>query len=145
MMTSETRLYHIWEKMKTRCYNRNSCNYHSYGGRGIKVCDEWVHNFSAFQEWALSHGYNDTLQIDRIDNDGDYEPSNCRWVTHKKNNNNRSNCVYIDYQGQTHTLKEWAEIYNIDYTTLWGRLKRGWSFEKAISTLPDPKYNRRKE
>lgn len=87
---SRTRLYRIWTHMKQRCYNSNDkktfCN---YGGRGIKVCDEWKDNFIAFQEWALSNGYADDLSIDRIDVNGNYEPSNCRWATMKEQQNNK--------------------------------------------------------
>lgn len=143
MMLSETRLYHTWEGMKTRCYNKNACNYHNYGGRGIKVCDEWLHNFKAFQEWALSHGYDNTLRIDRIDNDKDYEPSNCRWVTNKENNNNRGDCVYVEFEGETHTLKEWSELYNVNYQLVWARYRRGWSIDKALFTPVATKHRRK--
>lgn len=84
---SYTRLYNIWRCMKQRCYNKNNTSYYRYGGRGIKVCDEWVHDSKAFMEWAKSHGYTNTLELDRIDNDGDYTPSNCQWITHKENMN----------------------------------------------------------
>lgn len=75
------RLYSIWDNMKQRCYNPHNTSYPYYGGRGIKVCHEWVTSFEAFYVWAISHGYNDDLTIDRIDNDGNYEPSNCQWIS----------------------------------------------------------------
>lgn len=83
------RLYRIYYGMRTRCYNTTEKHYPDWGGRGIKICDEWLSSFANFQEWALSHGYRDDLSLDRIDNDGDYEPSNCRWATAKEQANNK--------------------------------------------------------
>ena len=82
------RLYRIWANMKNRCSNPNAGNFRWYGGRGIKFCPEWS-DFKSFSIWALSSGYNSTLELDRIDNNGNYEPSNCRWITHKEQCNNR--------------------------------------------------------
>ena len=87
-----TRLYRIWCGMKSRCHNPNAPKYHLYGGRGIKVCDEWFSNFLAFYDWANLNGYSDDLSIDRIDCDGNYEPCNCRWATITEQNRNRRSC-----------------------------------------------------
>lgn len=86
---SSTRLYSIWSDMKRRCFNTNLRRYPDYGGRGITVCAEWKNSFEAFYEWAMANGYSDDLSIDRIDNDGNYEPSNCRWATNKEQQNNK--------------------------------------------------------
>ena len=85
----QERLYNIWVGMKQRCLNPNKHNFPNYGGRGITVCDEWLHDYPAFRDWALNNGYSDVLTIDRINNDAGYSPDNCRWATHKQQNNNR--------------------------------------------------------
>lgn len=110
-----TRLYNIWLNMKNRCYNKNHQSYSNYGGRGIAVCDEWCNDFQAFYDWSMLHRYNDTLTIDRIDNDGNYSPSNCRWVTIKQQANNRRTNVYLTYNGKTRTMKEWADELGVNY------------------------------
>lgn len=84
-----TRLYRIWVEMVHRCYLKSDTNYKKYGARGITVCDEWRNDFKSFYDWSMSNGYTDELTIDRIDSDGNYEPTNCRWATYKQQNLNR--------------------------------------------------------
>ena len=111
---SKTRLYRIWAGMKKRCQNKKSSNYRHYGGRGICVCSEW-NNFESFESWALSNGYQDNLSIDRIDVNGDYTPTNCRWVTRGVQANNRRSNKFYEISGESHTLSEWANLYNLNY------------------------------
>ena len=86
---SSCKLYKVWHGMKTRCYDKNFIYYCNYGGRGIKICDEWKNNFTTFYNWAIANGYKEGLTIDRINNDGNYEPSNCRWATRAEQNRNK--------------------------------------------------------
>jgi hypothetical protein len=96
------------------------------------MCDEWL-DYQTFKRWALANGYKDNLTIDRIDVNGDYEPNNCRWVTNKENANNKRTNRYLEYQGQVKTMTEWAEEYHIKVGTLWARLNKGWTIEKALN------------
>lgn len=127
------RIRRIWSGIIRRCDNPETEFYYRYGGRGIIICDEW-RDFEVFYEWALSNGYGDNLTIDRIDNDGNYEPSNCRWATWKEQANNRSNNHIVTYNGKSQTLSLWAEEVNIPFKALQLRLKNGWSIEKALNT-----------
>lgn len=127
-----TRLYEIWVGMKKRCYNTNAERYEDYGGRGITVCDEWLHSFSNFKQWALSNGYSSNLTIERLDNDGIYSPDNCKWATYKEQSLNKRNTVRVEYNGETLTLNDIVERYNIPYETVRARYYRGWSIEKII-------------
>lgn len=126
------RLYRIWRNMKQRCFNPADAYFDSYGGRGITVCDEWKSNFIVFRDWSFSHGYTETLTIDRIDNDGDYTPENCRWVTCIEQANNRRSTRLISHNGEIHSVTEWARIYHLPAHVLFQRLKKT-SFEEAIS------------
>lgn len=128
-----TRLFRIWTGMKSRCYNQKVRSYSNYGARGINICDEWLCNFEIFYDWAIAHGYSDNLSIDRKDNDGNYEPSNCRWATTKEQDNNKRSNRIITYQGQSLNIKQWSEILNIGYAALKRRLYKGWSIERAFN------------
>lgn len=120
--------------MKTRCSNPNSKHYKNYGARGITVCEEWQH-VDKFREWAYNNGYKPGLTIDRIDPNGNYEPSNCRWVTMQEQSYNKTDNHLITYKGETKCLAEWAIILHIPYDTLRARVGRlGWSIEKAFTT-----------
>lgn len=133
---TNTRIYSIWNKMKSRCYNKNNPNYDNYGGRGIVICDEWrgKHNFLNFYNWAINNGYKENLSIDRINVNGNYEPSNCRWVSMKVQGNNRRNNVNYYYKGEYKTLSEICEINNLHYQAVWKRIhKYKWSLEKALN------------
>ena len=125
------RLYRIWKAMRCRCNNPNFFEYHRYGGRGIKVCAEW-NSYAVFSEWAYSHGYNDNLTIDRIDNDKGYSPSNCRWVSLSEQQHNRSDCRMVCFNGKTQNLSQWARELGFKYDTVKCRMRRGMSFEAAI-------------
>ena len=114
---SKERLYTIWNDMKRRCTDKNRKNYCDYGGRGISVCPEWF-DFMTFKTWALNNGYNDTLSIDRINNDGNYEPDNCRWVDRYAQANNRRSNIRIIHNNEEKTLAEWAKCYDISYAEL---------------------------
>lgn len=131
---SGSRLYVIWQNMKKRCVNPDTEHYEEYGGRGITVCNEWIHDFEAFRKWSLNSGYSDDLTIDRIDNDGNYEPSNCRWATMREQTNNTRRNLRFTYEGETHTLPEWARIKGASYNKIYQRIHTlKWSFERAIS------------
>ena len=129
-----TRLYDIWCGIKVRCYNKNDKNYKNYGGRGITICQEWFNNFINFYNWSMANGYTDDLSIDRIDVNGNYEPSNCRWVDRKTQNRNTRTNRYLTYKGETHCIAEWAEILHIKQYIIIERLKYGWSIEKIFET-----------
>lgn len=127
------RLYSIWCGMRWRC-NKKNREKRSYMKKGISVCDEWL-DYTTFKSWALENGYADGLTIDRIDNNGNYEPSNCRWATIVEQANNKSNNHLITYNGRTMTLAEWSRELGINYSTLRSRINRqGLSPDKAFST-----------
>lgn len=128
---TDTRLYIIWVSMRERCYNLNSSYYKDYGGRGISIAKEWD-EFLSFKEWALSHGYSDDLTIDRIDVNGNYEPSNCRWATILEQNNNKRNNIRIEYHGVIRTASEWGRELGIKSSEIRRLYHKGYSLEQII-------------
>lgn len=138
---SNSRLYRIWKNMKSRCHCPNASKYNLYGGKGIKVCNEWENSFKCFYEWAMDNGYRDNLTIDRINPDKNYEPNNCRWATYKEQNSHLSGKagkifteVLIEYNGEKNNLTEWGNKLGINPKTLHARYERGWSIERMLKT-----------
>lgn len=129
------KLYEVFRSMKRRCYEPSYTYYKNYGGRGIQICKEWLADLDIFYKWAINNGYKEGLTIERINNDGNYEPSNCTWVGYKTQANNRRSNVNVEYNGKIQTLKEWSEEYNINKNTLRQRyIVSKWEFEKALLT-----------
>jgi len=137
-----SRLYGIWSLMKERCCNPKRKEYPNYGGRGICVCEEWK-EAKNFIEWSLNNGYSDELTIDRIDNNGNYCPKNCRWISRKEQMQNRRNNHYISFEGKTLTLTQLAKENGLTYSQLYKRLKLGWTLEKAISEPIHYQYSKK--
>ena len=133
------RLYSIYNNIKNRCYNPKTQYYYRYGGRGIKLFEEWLKDFSKFYKWAVNNGYKENLTIDRINNDGDYCPENCRWVSRKEQANNTSRNHLIEIDHIKYTIKEASEKFNIPYSLLQQRIYHGWKPEEAI--CPKKKIN----
>lgn len=129
---SRVRLYNIWINIIQRTTNKNTQCYCNYGRRGITVCNEWL-DYINFRDWALANGYSDNLTIDRTDNNGNYEPNNCRWVTPKEQANNKRNNRLIEHKGEVKTIAQWSELYDIPYNILNNRLYRGWGIERALN------------
>lgn len=123
---SSSRLYHLYYGILQRCNNPKAPAFNHYGGRGIEVCKEWD-TWEAFQKWALANGYKDGLTIDRIDVNGNYEPSNCRWVTQAEQMRNTRKTVYLEYQGERKSISEWCEKYGLNHGAVSTRIRRGWS------------------
>lgn len=120
---SKTRLYSCWIGIKSRCYRQKDKYYKDYGGRGIKVCNEWIHNYEQFRDWALKNGYKDNLTIDRIDVNDDYKPSNCRWITMTEQTYNKRNTRKIYLNGIGKTASEWSKIFPLTSPGIYGFAK----------------------
>lgn len=128
-----SRLNNIWYKMKYRCENPNYKEYEYYGGRGIKVCDEWKNDFLSFYNWAINNGYQDGLSIDRINTNGNYSPDNCKWATAEEQGNNKRNNINITINNKTQTLARWCKELNLKYSTVLRRIRNlNWSYEEAL-------------
>lgn len=131
---SKSRLYSIYSSMKQRCYNTKLRAYKRYGGRGITICKEWENSFNSFQSWAESNGYKEDLTIERIDNNGNYEPSNCKWANKKEQARNRNTSKRLEYKGQIYTYAEWGEFKGLTSSIISARIRNGWSIEKTLET-----------
>lgn len=138
-MAADKRLYGIWSDMRRRCVDPRLRCYPRYGGRGIKVCDEWP-EYTAFERWARSSGYSSDLTIDRIDNDGNYEPANCRWATRKQQSRNTSSNRKVVVDGRSVTIAEAAEVAGVRDVTFRGRLRRGHSVKQASKPVKARRY-----
>jgi hypothetical protein len=136
-----TKLYRVWCSMKERCNNPNNKSYSRYGGRGITICEDWMLSFEKFNEWAINNGYSENLTIDRKNNNGNYEPSNCRWITISEQNRNYSRNHLITYKGQTKCLSDWADSFGINRTTVAFRLKQGKPLDEVFSTKDGRRKN----
>lgn len=138
-------LYWRFSRIKDRCYNINNPRYKDYGGRGIKICDEWLDKekgFINFYNWAISNGYKEGLTIDRINVNGDYEPNNCRWATMIQQNNNKRNNIIVKYNNENMTLKQWSDLLNLNYKMVYFNYKRGIKLEKIPQTIKDNQINK---
>lgn len=141
------RLHSVWNMMKQRCSDPHNKYYKNYGGRGISVCDEWRNSYVVFRDWALSNGYDPKAEygrctIDRIDNNGDYCPENCRIVSMKEQSRNTRRNRLIEFRGETKTLAAWDETTGIKRSTIAARLKSGWSVEEALTIKTNARRNK---
>lgn len=141
---SGSRTYSSWHQMLQRCKNPNNSRYHQYGGRGIKVCEQW----ERFENFFADMGFvPQGMSIDRINNDGNYEPGNCRWATSFEQSNNMKNNVRLKFNGETKTVSEIAKITGIKKVTIYTRFKRGWPLHKLFDSpkCKSPKFDQPKE
>ncbi len=134
---ADTRLHIIWMHMRGRCQKKNHTGYKNYGMRGISVCKEWE-GYVRFRDWALGNGYNKDLTIDRIDNNGNYCPQNCKWSSMQTQSNNKRNSKFLQIAGQKKTLRQWCNEYLADYEIAKTRIKSGWTLIDAL-TIPKQK------
>ena len=124
---SKTRLHKIYTNMKNRCLNKNEIRYKDYGGRGIKICEEWLiryEGFLNFYDWAINNGYKETLTLDRIDNNGNYCPENCRWIEISEQNRNKRTNILITINNKTRCVSDWCHLYEIKIPAIYNYSKR---------------------
>lgn len=140
----KTKLYQAWKDMIRRCTDSTRHNYHRYGGRGIKVCEQWENSFYRFWEWSLKNKFNLGLSIDRINSNDHYCPNNCRWVPVKVQANNTSTNVFIEHNGERLTYAQWEERLGGCKGLVWNRIKMGWSEVDAVTTPIKKKWSRHK-
>lgn len=141
---TDTPLYNVWKSMKGRCYTKSNSAYKHYGARGITVCEEWKKDFTAFYKWAIANGYDPNkpgreCTLDRIDVNGNYEPSNCRWATMITQANNKTDTVLREFQGEMLTTRQISEITGVPYRTIKGRIDQGFSIYEAVYGSPNGK------
>lgn len=132
MILMSIRLYQIYKLMILRCDKEKAKG--NYKKHNISVCDEWKNDFETLKKWALDNGYKEDLLIDRINTFGNYEPSNCRWITKKENSRNRTDTVFVMYKGELHKLCELCDKHNIKLSVVYSRIRSGWEIEKALTT-----------
>lgn len=132
---THTRIYGCWQSMKDRCLNPNCKAYKYYGGRGIKICDEW-YNYELFRDWALENGYTEDLTIDRLDVNGNYEPSNCRWATMSEQQQNKRDSRLLMFKGVTKHVVEWSKETGVPAQTIWKRFIKYGESELIFSDEP---------
>lgn len=140
---TDSRLYYIWENMRKRCYKPNSDRYKNYGARGITICDDWKNNYSNFYKWAYSNGYNDNLTIERIDINGNYEPSNCTWITMKDQAKNRTSNKWVYIDNAKYSPQELEKIYKIPVKTIYARIARGDKGHAVVRPLGKRQFHKR--
>lgn len=132
-------LWYIYHGMKKRCLNPNCVRYKDYGGRGITICDEWLIGFDYFADWAYSNGYEQGLTIERNDVNGNYEPSNCCWITRKEQAYNKRESIIVEYNGEKKDLMLWCTELGLKYDTVHHRITHGWSAKDAFEKQTDVK------
>ena len=133
----KSKVYNVWCLMKQRCLNPNNKSYPNYGGRGIQVCDRWLEFANFYEDMGKP---SDGMTLERIDNNGNYDPTNCKWATRKEQSNNQQHTRLIEFNGETYSVSEWARKLGLSQATLNSRLNRyGWSISRALTTPARPK------
>lgn len=137
-LMTNTKIYHSWRAMKQRCYYPGHKYYKNYGGKGIKICEEWLNSFENFYNWSIKNGYQEGFSIDRVDNSKGYCPENCKWSDRKTQCRNRKSNIYLEFQGKKQCLKDWSEQTGIGFDTLRHRYKIGWDTERILTQKVTP-------